>query len=166
MADAKVEQAATAEALSEADRTQLLRQVEYYFCDLAFPFDDFLKSQSDDTGAVAAATLAGSPRILAMTPSLTPDQRVEELLALVAGSDSVVRVGDRIKRLYALPEEDPAAMRSVYMAGLSKTADDEAIKAALMGSPKSALFAPVLSIRRQRDLKKDRSFNGQAWPSP
>ena len=150
-------------AATAQEKEQLLRQIEYYFCDLSFPFDDFLKSQADEAGSVPVATLAGSPRIVSMTPGLNPEERASLLSEVVPESDSVLLVGDRLKRKYPCPADDEVAPRSVYIAGLPKSSDDAELTALLLGSSKAEKFAPVLSIRRQRDLKKDRSFTGQAF---
>ena len=50
--------AAPASDLTAEQRASVLRQLEYYFCDLSFPFDDFLKSQAEEDGSIAASVLA------------------------------------------------------------------------------------------------------------
>ncbi|KAL3907279.1 MAG: hypothetical protein SGPRY_010229 [Prymnesium sp.] len=150
--------------MADVPREQLLRQIEYYFCDLAYPFDEFLQSQADQTGALPIATLAGSPRIVAMLPLLSEAERASLIAETVeSGSDSVLVLGDRLKRKYPLPADDPLAPHSVYISGLPKTADEDEIRKLLLDSSRADKFAPILSIRRQRDLMKDRSFSGKAF---
>ena len=50
--------AAPASDLTAEQRASVLRQLEYYFCDLSFPFDDFLKTQAEEDGSIAASVLA------------------------------------------------------------------------------------------------------------
>ena len=153
------------EKLGEPEKQQLLRQLEYYFSDVAYPFDEFLQAQVDsESGAVPAAVISNSPRILTILPDLTAEERGEAICAAVSDSDTVVLVdGKKLKRKYPLPDEDPAASRSVYLNGLPKTADEAELTAVLTGSSKAANFLPVLGLRRLRDLKKDRAFTGQVF---
>ena len=89
--------------------------LEFYFSDTSFPFDEFLASQADAEGSIAASVLANSPRVITLTPALDLEARTALLLSVAQQSDSVVIVGEtRFKRRYPLPAEDPAAPRSVH----------------------------------------------------
>lgn len=96
-------------AFPPPNREKLLRQLEYYFSDVAFPFDDFLKGQADAKSMVPALVLAGSPKVVSMTPELTPEARATLLLELTQLSDSIAasECGERIGRIHPLPSEDP-----------------------------------------------------------
>ena len=77
-------------APSAPDEMKLLRQLEYYFSDVAYPFDEFLQGKADDKNMVPALVLAGSPKIVSMTAGMDADGRATRLLALAPRSDSVV----------------------------------------------------------------------------
>ena len=151
--------AATAEL-----RASLLRQLEYYFSDMSFPFDDFLQGKADGEGAIDGSVLASSPRIVSMTPGLESEARLALLLSVAEDSDSVlIKDGSHFKRRYPLPAEDPAAPRSAYLAGLPKDADEEGVKRLLMKAKQAPEFEPILSVRRLRDLQKGREFTGHVF---
>ena len=146
------------------DRAGLLRQLEYYFSDLAFPYDTFLQGEADEHGTVPAAVLAGSPKVVSMTADLSPAERASLLLELASESDSVKVVGDAgLARVWPLPLADPAGPRSVYMSGVPKAADEASLRSMLETSSSAALFAPVVAIRRLRDVQRDRNFSGQIF---
>ena len=44
--------------VSPEQRASLLRQLEFYFSDMSFPFDDYLKGQADAEMSIAATVLA------------------------------------------------------------------------------------------------------------
>jgi len=145
-------------------RASLLRQLEYYFCDMSFPFDDFLQGKADAEGAVDGSVLASSPRIVSMTPGLESEARLALLLSVAEESDSVlIKDGSHFKRRYPLPTDDPLAPRSVYLAGLPKDADEEGVKTLLMKMKQAPDFEPILSVRRLRDLQKGREFTGHVF---
>ena len=108
--------------LTPEQQESLLRQLEFYFCDLSFPFDEFLKGQAAEDGSIAASVIAASPRIVTLAPGLDAAAREALLLSLAARSDSVLVAasGAHFKRRYPLPAEDPAAAHSVYIAGMRK----------------------------------------------
>ena len=117
--------------LTTAQQQSLLRQLEYYFSDESFSFDDFLQSEADASGAVPVATLAAFPRIVGMLPDHTDEQRQAELLTAAALSDSVVVTGEsHIKRLFPLPQDDPAADRSLFLSGFRKGVPEAEVRAA------------------------------------
>ena len=102
--------------------------------------------------------------MVSLTSGLDEAARLALLLSLAEESDSVVVAGEsRLKRRYPLPAEDPAAARSVYLAGLPKDADEEAVKELLAQAKQAASYGPVLSVRRLRDLQKGRAFTGQVF---
>ena len=57
---------------------KLLRQLEYYFSDASFGFDEHLQSAADASGAVAASVLATFPRVLALTEAVAAADRPAE----------------------------------------------------------------------------------------
>ena len=65
-------------------------QVEYYFSDMSFPFDEFLQSVANEQGAVPLAILADSPRVVAILPGTTTEQRSAVLAAILPESDTVL----------------------------------------------------------------------------
>ena len=152
-------------APSAPDEMKLLRQLEYYFSDVAYPFDEFLQGKADDKNMVPALVLAGSPKIVSMTAGMDADGRATLLLALAPRSDSVVvsECGERIGRIYPLPSADPKAAHSVYISGLPKDADETMLRSILLKLNRSDEFAPLLSFRRLRDTPKDRAYNGQVF---
>ena len=150
--------------LTPAQQQSLLRQLEYYFSDESFSFDDFLQSEADASGAVPVATLSAFPRIAGMLPDQTDEQRQAELLAAAALSDSVVVSGEgHIKRLFALPQDDTAAERSLFLSGFRKGVPEAEVRAAIAAHASAETFGPILSVRRLRDLRRDRSFSGLAF---
>jgi len=154
---------AAADQLTAEISSKLLRQIEYYFSDCAFPYDEFLQSQADESGAVPIATLAGSPRVLTLLEGMTEVQRAAAIGTIICESDSVVRAGERLMRRFPLPKADQAAPRSVYIAGLPKGADEEQLKTLMTGAKGADSFTPILSLRRLRDLQRDRSYTGQVF---
>ena len=162
--DAPPAAASDVPAVEARTRASLLRQMEYYFSDVSFPFDEFLLSKRDETGAVPTSVLAGSPRIVSMTPELTAEQREAVLLDVVRESDSVrATEGGKLQRIWPMPDADPAATRSVYMSGVQKEADEATLRTKLGASSAAAEFLPILSIRRLRDVQRDRAFSGQVY---
>ena len=141
-------------ALSPEEK--LLRQLEYYFSDAAFPFDNFLLEQRDADGAISAATLASFPKVVALTASLSQTEREQALCNAAAASDSVYALdGGRIARRFPLPGEDPTAARSVCLEGMPRATDQTAVESLLRDAG-----ADPLSFRRLRNVH-DRSFSGQ-----
>ena len=59
--------------LTAEQQESLLRQLEFYFCDLSFPFDEFLKGQAAEDGSIAASVIAASPRIVTLAPGLVAE---------------------------------------------------------------------------------------------
>jgi hypothetical protein len=107
------------------DRTKqnLLRQIEYYFSDISLPYDDFLKSQMDASGAIPVAVLASSPRVISMCEAVDLDlecDREAVLLEILKESDSVRVVEDtKLQRVWPMPDADPSAARSAYLSGVN-----------------------------------------------
>ena len=109
--------------------------------------------------------LAASPRIVSLTPALDAAGREALLLSLVERSDSVVLVGAaHFGRKFPLPAEDPAAPRSVYIAGLPKDADEARVTAMLTETKQAASFVPILLIQLRRRLRDRTSFTVGAFP--
>jgi len=161
--------AATHDTLSQlGDKVAdaLLRQIEYYFSDLSFPYDSFLQGEADEDGAVRACTLAGAPAIVNKLSQLSAAEREAAIIEVTRRSDSVRLTSDaesdaRIARIYPLPTADEAKHRSVYLSGVAKTLDEQAAIAMLHDAEGSEKWRPVVSVRRLRDLQRDRAFTGQ-----
>ena len=152
-------------ALTDEQQESLLRQLEFYFCDMSFPFDDFLKGQAAEDGSIPASVIAGSPRIVTLAPGLDAAAREALLLSLAARSDSVVVAasGAHFKRRYPLPAKDPAAAHSVYIAGMPKDADEAKVTAMLTEAKQAHTYVPIVAVRRLRDLQKSRAFTGHVF---
>ena len=149
-------------APSASLRASVLRQVEYYFCDVALPYDEFLLGQYKEHGGIPVTTLADSPRIIKMLDPATAEERAALIAeVLEAESDTLKVVDGKITRLFPLPLEDEAAPRSVYISGAPKHLDGPALQAALAEGPSAASYLPIVSVHRLRDLQRDRSFSGQ-----
>jgi hypothetical protein len=81
-----------------------------------------------------------------------------------AESDSVKIVDDaKVGRIYPLPADDPKVLCSVYLSGCAKELDEAAIRAQLEGARAAhgATWLPIVSVRRLRDLQRDRAYSGQ-----
>ena len=103
-----------------------------YFSDLSYPFDDFLRSHLDETsGGVPAGIVAGSPRIVSMTPSLSAAQR-EKLRA--AQANKVVSTAEAslqrqmLARLFIAPnmEQDDKQLCCARLNRLAEAAGADA----------------------------------------
>ena len=109
-------QGALSKRLGDKAADSLLRQVEYYFSDLSFPYDSFLQGEANADGAVSACTLAGAPAIINKLPQLSAAERAAAIIEAAGRSDSVQLVSDgeggvRIARIYPLPAADEAKHR-------------------------------------------------------
>ena len=62
-----------------------------------------------------------------------------------------------------LPAEDPAAVLSVYIAGMPKDADEAKVTAMLTEAKQAHTYVPIVSVRRLRDLQKTRAFTGHVF---
>ena len=153
----------------EAKRAaDVLRQIEYYLSDVALPYDDFLKKAYDENGgSIPLSIIAESPRIVKM---LADKEAVDARVAYIAEvltkeADSSVKIldGTKVARVYPLPADDPKAPHSVYMGGCAKNLSEEALTAALTACVAASTYAPIVSIRRLRDLQRDRSYSGQLF---
>ena len=140
---------------------KLLRQLEYYFSDASFGFDEHLQSAADASGAVAASVLATFPRVLALTEAVAAADRPAELCRVAALSDTIVVVeggegGGALRRRYPLPSADPAAPRSVWLQGFPREADEAEVTRLL------SAHGRVVGVRRLRN-QHDRLYNGQVY---
>ncbi|KAJ8599333.1 hypothetical protein CTAYLR_005369 [Chrysophaeum taylorii] len=132
----------------DARRAQVLRQVEYYFCDENLPYDQFLLRHADPSGAIESSVLANSNRIVEYLPSMSPTERAKVVFDVGARSDSIQQVGDsKLSRRRPLPLDDPAASRSVY-ARFSKASIHE-----------SRTF--TIPHRKLREHRETRDFTGE-----
>ena len=149
--------------MSATQKASVLRQVEYYFSDVSLPYDEFLKKAYDENGAaIPIATIADSPRIIKICDGL--DQAARQALVsevISAESDSVKVVDGKLTRIYPLPDDDDKAMRSVYLGGCARSLTAEALTEGLTNHHNAANYAPIVSVRRLRDLQRDRAYSGQ-----
>ena len=157
-----------ATAADAKQRTNVLRQIEYYLSDVALPYDDFFLNAYNEGGdAIPIATLADSPRIKQMLASHSADERAALIKELVEGESDSLKLAERdplkVTRTYPLPTKDEAAPRSVYLGGVAKHLDEEALKSGLERATGAESYLPILSIRRLRDLQRDRSYSGMIF---
>ena len=135
---------------------KVLRQVEYYFCDSSFCFDEFLqKTASEGAGGfVKLSLIAGFSKM----KSLTTDMAV--VVSALEHSKSVVMDEGKegVKRKYPLPDVDPAAARTVHVAGFVAGSTEEVMK------PVLAVHGEVESVRVLRNqTAENRALDGTAF---
>lgn len=154
-------------AIDAKVRNSVLRQVEYYFADVALPYDEFLLNAYTEGGsAIPVATLADSPRIKILLAALeSVEERAALITELIEGeSDSLKLIeGAKAARIYPLPKDDEKAPNSVYLGGVAKHLDEDALRAGFARANTAAGFLPILSIRRLRDLQRDRAYSGMIF---
>ncbi|KAJ1453863.1 hypothetical protein M885DRAFT_523075 [Pelagophyceae sp. CCMP2097] len=152
------EAAAPTAADAELVLSKVLRQLEYYFSDAAFPFDDYMQSLLDSEGYVEVAKLTAFPKM----QTITKDAAV--VSKALAESDSL-EVDDqalRVRRKYPLPDVDPNAALTVHVSGFATVAGKEATETKIAAA--MAKHGPVSSVRALRDLAKDaRALDGSAF---
>ena len=122
------------------------------------PVDEFL-SRADAAGSIAADIIAGSPRMITLCASL--DGAARARCSRWRRSDSVVVVGARGSPALPAAKDDATATRSVYLGPAEGQGRRRAVRAAQPSA--SAEWAPVVSVRRQRDGKAGRAFSGQVF---
>lgn len=147
-------------------RAEVLRQIEFYLSDLALPYDEFFKAAFDKGGgAIPLETLVGAPRIIKLLDGLDAAARQAFVKEVVEAESDTVRIvdEDKLGRIYPLPSEDPKATCSVYLSGCAKNLDSSQLTAQLESSRAAygSEFLPVVSMRRLRDLQRDRAYSGQ-----
>jgi len=141
-----------------ANNAAILRQVEYYFSDDSFPYDEFLQklaSEEGKNGFIDVSVLAEFGKMKSLLADAS--DKVAAVAAALEASDSVQLNEDKtgVKRLYPIPSEDPAADRIVFGA---QFLSDEA-RAGLKDT--FSKFGAVQSVRCLRNLASDdRPFNG------
>jgi len=137
--------------------SSVLRQVEYYFSDHSWPFDEYLKSLavSGTDGFVDLAVIAGFGKM----KELVPDGDVATIAASLETSDSVQLNASQTgaKRVHPVPLEDPALKRTVHVAQFNSDESRAGISAAF------GVHGEVESVRFGRNLAADdRAFDGSA----
>lgn len=139
-------------------KAKVLRQVEYYFSDDSFPFDEYLKGQQDAEGYVPLAVICAFKKMLSYTKD-------EAVVAAALGDSDAIELdadGKRIKRIHPTPDADPDAARTCHVAGFAVAPDapgvEKNIKAAL------EKFGKVETVRALRNLSQDgRLLDGSAF---
>lgn len=139
-------------------QVKVLRQVEYYFSDDSFPFDEYLKGKCDADGYVKLEVVMA----FAKMKSYTTD--VEVVKGALAQSDAVVvhEDGTSLKRLYPTPDVDPEKAQTVHVAGFSTMPTAEPMERNIAESMKK--YGKVAKVRALRNLAQDsRMLDGSAF---
>ena len=143
----------------EETKLAALRQVEYYFSDESYPFDEYIKSKVSAEGWIDLVEIAGFPKM----KKITEDASV--IVAALGESDSVEvsEDGTKLKRKFPTPDADPDAEKTAFCSGFGK-ADDKAVleKTVLQWMSK---HGTVEKVRALRDVTKgqDRDLDGSAF---
>lgn len=148
------------EPQSDGVRLRALRQVEYYLSDESLPFDEYLKSKWDKEMWLSIEELAGFPKMLMITKS------VSEVVEALKASDmlEVSSDGTKVRRVHPTPDKDPAASRTVHVSGF-KCADAK-IPAEIEARVSKALekHGDIESVRALRNVSQDtRALDGSAF---
>ena len=154
----------------EKRRADTLRQIEFYLSDGALPHDEFFLTTYQANGGIPVSTLAESPRIVTFLEGLDATARQNVIVEVIQAESDSVRIeheGETSKavRIFPLPSEDPKATRSIYLGGCAKDRAVEQLMENLANSrgAKELSFLPIVSIRRLRDLQRDRAYSGQLF---
>ncbi|KAH8052543.1 hypothetical protein JL722_10093 [Aureococcus anophagefferens] len=138
-------------------KAKVLRQVEYYFSDDSFPFDDYMKGKCDGEGYVPLAEVCSFAKMKAYTTD------VDVVKAALADSDAVVLNDDgtKLKRVYPCPDEDPAKATTVHCSGFATLEGKEAMEASIAAAMKK--HGAVAAVRALRNLAQEaRAYDGSA----
>lgn len=164
------EDVAEAKKAEQKTRDSCLRQLEFYFCDVNLPYDEFLLKDRNSEGGIDCQVLANSGRIKQFTKKLSPSQRAYLLWDVATTSDSVVRCEEEgfLKRRWPMPKEDKVNKNMAFLElkaeeggpELSTVLDEKTFQASLEKRADAAAFKPILSIRPRRDLRKTRALTG------
>ncbi len=137
--------------------TKILRQVEYYFSDDSFPFDEYLQGQSTE-GWVPLSVIAAFKKMVSYTTD------VEVIRAALKESDCVDldEKGENLKRRFVTPSEDPHKERTVHASGFGVLGGKEAVEKNISSSLER--FGVVEDVRALRNLCQDgRLVDGSAF---
>ena len=138
-------------------KAKVLRQVEYYFSDDSFPFDDYMKGKCDGEGYVPLAEVCSFAKMKAYTTD------VDVVKAALADSDAVVLSDDgtKLKRVYPCPDEDPNKATTVHCSGFATLEGKEAMEASIAAAMKK--HGSVAAVRALRNLAQEaRAYDGSA----
>jgi len=156
----KEEPTTTTTTTTEASRLAL-RQVEYYFSDESFPFDDYIQSKVDEEGWVALEEIASFPKMKKIT------EDAEVIAAALRSSDSVEVSEDskKLRRKFPTPDEDPDASKTAFVSGFGGKDLDakETLEAAVREWTEK--HGTVAKVRALRDLSRGegRELDGSAF---
>ena len=103
--------------------TKILRQVEYYFSDDSYPFDDYIKSQEKD-GWVPLTVIAAFKKMVSYTTDL------DVIRTALKASDALDldEQGDNLRRRFVTPDKDPHKERIVHASGFGVDGGKEAVE--------------------------------------
>ena len=139
-------------------QAKILRQVEYYFSDDSFPFDDYLRGKCDGEGYVPLSEICSFAKMKSYT---TDEAVVREALK---GSDAVALSDDglKLRRVHPCPDDDPALAVTAHASGFAASADRAAMEAAIGEAMKK--HGTVVGVRALRNLAQEsRAFDGSAF---
>ena len=139
----------------EDSAEKILRQVEFYFSDLSYCFDEWLRGQCDDAGFIPLTTIAGFAKMKTLNAT---DPAV--IAAALETSDSVClnEAKDGVARKFPMPLDDPALARTVHITTADAGASAESITQTM--TP----FGAVESVRLLRNMVLDaRPLDGTAF---
>ena len=137
--------------------TKILRQVEYYFSDDSYPFDEYIKSQ-ETNGWTPLATIAAFKKMVSYTTDL------DVIRSALKASDALDLddKGDSIKRRYVTPDQDPNKERIVHASGFGVDGGKDAVEQNIGKSLER--FGSVEDVRALRNLSQDgRLLDGSAF---
>uniref|UniRef100_A0A7S3JNF0 HTH La-type RNA-binding domain-containing protein n=1 Tax=Aureoumbra lagunensis TaxID=44058 RepID=A0A7S3JNF0_9STRA len=138
--------------------SSVLRQVEYYFSDESFPFDDYMKSKSNEEGWIEIEEIMAFPKMRQLT------KEKQKIINALAMSDSVQvsADGNSLSRKFPMPDKDPDAERTIYINGFASTTDKEKMEITI--KTWSEKHGTVEAVRALRNLnKEDRILDGSAF---
>ena len=137
--------------------TKILRQVEYYFSDDSYPFDDYIRSQETD-GWTPLATIAAFKKMVSYTTDL------DVIRSALKASDAIDLddKGDNLKRRYVTPDQDPNKERTVHASGFGVDGGKDAVEKNIGKALER--FGSVEDVRALRNLSQDgRLLDGSAF---
>lgn len=143
--------------MSEVNREEVKRQIEFYFSDSNFRKDSFLKAQAaaDPNGYVAISVLLTFNKLKAMTTDAA-------LIAdIMSSSESVDVSADKLslKRNAELPANDDSGVRTLYVKGYPTEDADVTIEAV---SKQFSEYGKVLMVRMRRE-KLSKALKGSCF---
>ena len=137
--------------------TKILRQVEYYFSDDSYPFDDYIKSQEKD-GWVPLTVIAAFKKMVSYTTDL------DVIRTALKASDALDldEQGDNLRRRFVTPDKDPHKERIVHASGFGVDGGKDAVETNIGKALER--FGSVEDVRALRNLSQDgRLLDGSAF---